>query len=57
MGRKKIKTPEDIIESIKEKQSEIDELLYDLEDTISVSSDKDISDFDEDEEIDETDEE
>jgi hypothetical protein len=57
MGRKKIKTPEDIIESIKEKQSEIDELLYDLEDTISVSSDEDISDFDEDEEIDETDEE
>jgi hypothetical protein len=57
MGRKKVKTPEDIIESIKEKQSEIDELLYDLEDTISVSSDEDISDFDEDEEIDETDEE
>jgi hypothetical protein len=57
MGRKKIKTPEDIIEAIKEKQSEIDDLLYDLEDTISVSSDEDISDFDEDEEIDETDEE
>jgi len=57
MGRKKVKTPEDIIESIKEKQSEIDELLYNLEDTISVSSDSDISDFDEDEEIDETDEE
>ena len=55
--KKKIVTPEDIIESIKEKQSEIDELLYDLEDTISVSSDEDISDFDEDEEIDETDEE
>ena len=57
MGRKKIKTPEDIIEAIKEKQSEIDDLLYDLEDTISVSSDEDVSDFDEDEEIDETDEE
>jgi hypothetical protein len=57
MGRKKVKTPEDIIESIKEKQSEIDDLLYDLEDTISVSSDEDISDFDEEEEIDETDEE
>ena len=57
MGRKKVKTPEDIIESIKEKQSEIDDLLYDLEDTISVSSDEDVSDFDEDEEIDETDEE
>jgi len=55
--KKKVKTPEDIIESIKEKQSEIDDLLYDLEDTISVSSDSDISDFDEDEEIDETDEE
>ena len=57
MGRKKIKTPEDIIETIKEKQSEIDDLLYDLEDTISVSSDEDVSEFDEDEEIDETDEE
>ena len=56
MGRKKVKTPEDIIEAIKEKQSEIDDLLYDLEDTISVSSDEDVSDFDEDEEIDETDE-
>ena len=55
--KKKVKTPEDIIESIKEKQSEIDDLLYDLEDTISVSSDEDISDFDEEEEIDETDEE
>jgi hypothetical protein len=57
MVKKKVKTPEDIIESIKEKQSEIDDLLYDLEDTISVSSDSDISDFDEEEEIDETDEE
>ena len=57
MGRKKIKTPEDIIEAIKEKQSEIDDLLYDLEDTISISSDEDVSEFDEDEEIDETDEE
>ena len=57
MVKKKVKTPEDIIESIKEKQSEIDDLLYDLEDTISVSSDEDISDFDEEEEIDETDEE
>jgi hypothetical protein len=57
MGRKKVKTPEDIIEAIKEKQSEIDDLLYNLEDTISVSSDEDVSDFDEEEEIDETDEE
>jgi hypothetical protein len=57
MARKKTKTPEDIIEAIKEKQSEIDDLIYDLEDKISVSSDEDISDFDEDEEIDETDEE
>jgi hypothetical protein len=57
MARKKIKTPEDIINDIKEKQSEIDDLLYNLEDTISVSSDEDISDFDEEEEIDETDEE
>jgi len=55
--KKKTLTPEDIIESIKEKQSEIDDLLYNLEDIISVSSDEDISDFDEDEEIDETDEE
>lgn len=57
MARKKVKTPEDIINDIKEKQSEIDDLLWDLEDTISVSSDEDVSDFDEDEEIDETDEE
>ena len=55
--KKKTLTPEDIIESIKEKQSEIDDLLWDLEDTISVSSDSDISDFDEDEEIDEIEEE
>jgi hypothetical protein len=55
--KSKVKTPEDIINDIKEKQSEIDDLLWDLEDTISVSSDSDISDFDEDEEIDETDEE
>jgi hypothetical protein len=48
--KKKIVTPEDIIESIKEKQSEIDDLLYDLEDKISVS-------YEEEEEIDETDEE
>jgi len=49
--KKKIVTPEDIIESIKEKQSEIDDLLYDLEDKISVSYEE------EEEEIDETDEE
>jgi hypothetical protein len=55
--KKKVKTPEDIINDIKEKQSEIDDLLWDLEDTINVSSDSDISDFDEEEEIDETDEE
>ena len=57
MGRKKIKTPEDIIEAIRVKQSEIEDLLWNLEDTISVSSDEDISDSDENEEIDETDEE
>ena len=55
--KSKVKTPEDIINDIKEKQSEIDDLLWDLEDTISVSSDSNISDFDEEEEIDETDEE
>jgi len=55
--KRKVKTPEDIINDIKEKQSEIDDLLWDLEDTINVSSDSDISDFDEEEEIDETDEE
>jgi len=32
--KKKIVTPEDIIESIKEKQSEIDDLLLDLEDKV-----------------------
>ena len=53
MGRKKVKTPEDIIEAIKEKQSEIDDLIYDLEDKVS-----DISSVeDEDEDIDEMDEE
>jgi hypothetical protein len=53
MGRKKIKTPEDIIEAIREKQSEIDDLIYDLEDKVS-----DISSVeDEDEDIDEMDEE
>jgi hypothetical protein len=57
MGRKKVKTPEDIIEAIRVKQSEIEDLLWNLEDTISVSSDEDISDSNEDEEIDETDEE
>ena len=55
--KSKVKTPEDIINDIKEKQSEIDDLLWDLEDAISVSSEEDVSDFDEDEEIDETDEE
>lgn len=53
MAKKKLKTPEDIIEAIKEKQSEIDDLIYDLEDQIS-----DISSVeDEDEDIDEMDEE
>ena len=53
MARKKAKTPEDIIEAIREKQSEIDDLIYDLEDKVS-----DISSVeDEDEDIDETDEE
>ena len=53
MAKKKAKTPEDIIEAIREKQSEIDDLIYDLEDKVS-----DISSVeDEDEDIDETDEE
>jgi hypothetical protein len=53
MAKKKLKTPEDIIEAIREKQSEIDDLIYDLEDQIS-----DISSVeDEDEDIDEMDEE
>jgi len=53
----KVKTPEDIINDIRVKQSEIEDLLWNLEDTIGVSSDSNVSDFDEDEEIDETDEE
>jgi hypothetical protein len=53
MAKKKLKTPEDIIEAIREKQSEIDDLIYDLEDKVS-----DISSVeDEDEDIDEMDEE
>ena len=53
MAKRKLKTPEDIIEAIREKQSEIDDLIYDLEDKVS-----DISSVeDEDEDIDETDEE
>ena len=53
MTKKKLKTPEDIIEAIREKQSEIDELIYELEDKVS-----DISSVeDEDEDFDETDEE
>ena len=53
MAKKKAKTPEDIIEAIREKQSEIDDLIYDLEDKVSDIS----SAEDEDEDIDETDEE
>jgi len=52
MGKKKLKTPEDIIDSIREKQSEIDELIYDLEEKVSDltnSSDED-DDMDESEE-------
>jgi hypothetical protein len=53
MAKKKLKTPEDIIEAIREKQSEIDDLIYNLEDQIS-----DISSVEnEDEDIDEMDEE
>ena len=53
MAKKKLKTPEDIIEAIREKQSEIDDLIYELEDKVS-----DISSVeDEDEDFDETDEE
>ena len=50
---KKLKTPEDIIEAIREKQSEIDDLIYDLEDQVSDIS----SSENEDEDIEETDEE
>jgi len=40
--KKKVVTPEDIIDKIKEKQSEIDDLLLDLEDkVIDISSDED----------------
>jgi len=40
--KKKVVTPEDIIESIKEKQSEIDDLLLDLEDkVVDLSSEED----------------
>jgi peptidoglycan hydrolase CwlO-like protein len=53
MAKRKLKTPEDIIEAIREKQSEIDDLIYDLEDKVSDIS----SAEDEDEDIDETDEE
>ena len=53
MAKKKLKTPEDIIEAIREKQSEIDDLIYDLEDQVSDIS----SSENEDEDIDETDEE
>jgi hypothetical protein len=53
MAKRKLKTPEDIIEAIREKQSEIDDLIYDLENKVSVIS----SAEDEDEDIDETDEE
>ena len=53
MAKKKLKTPEDIIEAIREKQSEIDDLIYDLENKVSDIS----SSENEDEDIDETDEE
>jgi len=40
--KKKVVTPEDIIDKIKEKQSEIDDLLLDLEDkVVDISSDAD----------------
>jgi len=40
--KKKVVTPEDIIDKIKEKQSEIDDLLLDLEDkVIDISSEAD----------------
>ena len=55
MAKKKVKTPEDIIEAIREKQSEIDDLIYDLEDKVTDLTAT--SDEDEDEDIDETDEE
>ena len=55
MAKKKLKTPEDIIEAIREKQSEIDDLIYDLEDKVTDLTAT--SDEGEDEDIDETDEE
>ena len=55
MAKKKVKTPEDIIEAIREKQSEIDDLIYDLEDKVTDLTAT--SDEDEEEDIDETDEE
>ncbi len=54
MAKKKLKTPEDIIEAIRAKQSEIDDLIYDLEDKVI---DLSTSAEDEEEDIDETDEE
>jgi hypothetical protein len=45
--KKKIVTPEDIIESIRDKQTEIDDLLLDLEESITSQVDEDV---DEDEE-------
>ena len=55
MAKRKLKTPEDIIEAIREKQSEIDDLIYDLEDKVTDLTAT--SDEDENEDIDETDEE
>ena len=47
MAKKKVKTPEDIIESIRDKQTEIDDLLLDLEESITSQIDENV---DEDEE-------
>lgn len=54
MAKKKLKTPEDIIEAIRAKQSEVDDLIYELEDKIS---DLSVSSEEDEDDIDETDEE
>ena len=47
--KKKIVTPEDIIESIRDKQTEIDDLLLDLEESITSQVDEDVNEDEEEE--------
>lgn len=49
MAKKKAKTPEDIIDAIREKQSEVDDLLLDLEDKIESQVEDSTDDEDEEE--------